>query len=148
MTSYRSPVTLGVCLVAVLPIALAGCENNSPATYPAGGKVVFADGTPLTTGTVELRSVDGRHRVVARGQIQTDGSFRLTTYRPNDGAVEGEHAALVAIPPPEGRIGDMKAIPAIIDPRFTQFDTSGLKCTVARKPAMNQFTFQVERARR
>jgi hypothetical protein len=145
MTFCRSLFTAGICVVAVVSVSLAGCGGSAPATYRAGGKVVFADGKPLTSGAVELRSMDGKQHVVARGQIQSDGSFRLSTFGPNDGAVEGEHAALVAVAPPEGNIGDMKVIPKIIDPRYSQFDTSGLKFTITRDPTKNQFTIQIDR---
>lgn len=130
----------------LMPVLLAACSNGGVATYRTGGKVVFTDGKPLTGGVVEFRAVGGQNRVTARGPIQPDGSFRLSTFRNNDGAVEGEHSALVCPPQPVQEPGTpvLKNIPLIIDPRFTRFETSGLKFTVTNDPAKNEFTLQVE----
>jgi len=55
-----------------------------------GGRVVFA---PI--------SRDGVHAgKVAFGDIQSDGTFTLTTYRPGDGAIVGDHWVTL-FPPPQ-----------------------------------------------
>jgi hypothetical protein len=145
LTAYRYPVSVGLILAGLLPLLLAGCGSRSLPTYRAGGKVVFPDGKPLGGGWVWFESVQGAQIPGSRGQIQLDGSFQLTTYRPNDGAVEGEHRALVTPPPPEGGLKQLKLVTMLINPRFSQFETSGLKFAVTRDPARNQFTIEVER---
>lgn len=143
---------------AVVLVAFAGCGSNRNAlpTYRAGGKVAFPDGTPLKGGWVEFRSVNLPRQVTARGQIQSDGTFKLGTYKPGDGAVEGEHCALVMPPPSrtktnpdalrrsKGGLGSLAPAPGI-DPRFGRFETSGLKFTVTSSAADNQFLIQVRR---
>lgn len=133
--------------MAVAPLALGACSNSGPATYRAGGRVVFTDGKPLDGGVVEFRAVSSKEHVVARGPIESDGSFRLSTFRTNDGAVEGEHLALVNPPQPDNKPGQpvQKNAAFPINPRFMRFETSGLKFTVTNNPSQNQFTLQVSR---
>jgi hypothetical protein len=108
--------------------------------YAVEGKVVFADGQPLTEGTVEFETIENlRTRINARGEIQPDGTFRLTTYIDYDGGVAGEHRALVMPPLPEAG----PAPPLPIKPHYRSFETSGLAFTV--KPEPNHFIIQVER---
>ena len=59
---------------------LAGCGGlvSSEATvYPVTGKVLLADGKPLTTGRVEFIPVKGG--MPASGDVGADGSFSLKT---------------------------------------------------------------------
>lgn len=79
-----------------LAVALSlsvGCDSGRLKTYPVQGKVVFADGSPVKVGTIETKSVE--HGIQSTGQIERDGSFTLTTYKPNDGAVAGKHECVV-----------------------------------------------------
>jgi len=79
--------------LAVACALSTGCDNGRLKTYPVQGKVVFADGSPVKVGTIETKSVE--HGIQSTGQIERDGSFTLTTYKPNDGAVAGKHQCVV-----------------------------------------------------
>ncbi len=85
-----------ILLCGLLTIfALAGCSSYDPAnvaakTYPARGKVVLADGTPLRGGKIILHPND-KTKPEAEGIIQKDGTFTLMTYKKGDGAVPGPH---------------------------------------------------------
>ena len=80
-------------LVAMATIlAAAGCSGK-PRPYPVNGQATFDDGAPLTGGRIEVRSLE--HPLVARGSVDRDGKFTLTTYEPNDGAVAGKHEVLI-----------------------------------------------------
>jgi hypothetical protein len=147
MNSKERMTVVGIVFAGMLASTLAGCGSGSRPTYPTAGKVVFADGTPLEGGTVEFRSVQAENVLMARGRIQPDGSFQLSTFEPDDGAVEGEHRVLICPAPPK-RFGLPSDPKLAIDFRFTKFDTSGLKCTVTRDSGQNQFTLQVERPHR
>jgi hypothetical protein len=143
MMEIRRLIGVGMSLVGVIVVALSGCgRNGALPTYRAGGRVTFPDGKPLDGGRVAFSPVQTNLGPSASGEIQPDGSFQLSTYSPNDGAIEGEHVALVVPPLPKNLEG-MKTIPMAIDPRFTRFETSGLKFTVTRDPAKNQFMLQV-----
>jgi hypothetical protein len=122
-------------------VVIAGCGGTK--LYPVTGKVVFPDGSPLTGGTVEFGPVDKNAVLGPRGEIQADGTFRMSTFKEGDGAPEGKYRVLVA--PPE--IGDPdRPQPLVIDRRFKSFDKSGLEYTV--QPGKNEpFTITVEKPR-
>ena len=129
---------------AVFLFSCLGCGGGT--TFPAGGRVTFPNGSPLAGGAVEFRSLEHEPPVGARGVIREDGTFQLTTYRPGDGAVEGEHQALVVPKRPAGDQWDEVRISGqapIIDSKYQSFDTSGLTFTVTRKAADNQFQITV-----
>ena len=110
------------------------------------GKVVFTDGSPLTTGGLVMSEPvsPGELPVNARGSIAPDGSFQLSTYGDGDGAVAGEHRFLVrAQRTPLDEMAAGRMPPQIIHRRFESFDTSGLQFTVKEEP--NEFTLEVER---
>ena len=137
-------------LLALTAVALlaVGCGSNR--TYPAGGKVVFKeDGQPLTGGRVEfeLETADVKARVSACGDIQSDGTFRLGTFKPGDGAVEGWHRVIVLAP---FAGGDLDRLPtprasAVLHERFADYQTSGLRFSVTRDAKKNDFVIEVER---
>ncbi len=149
---YRKKILATVGLVFLVAVALAlrsGCSRGGLSTYRAGGKVTFPDGTPVTGGWVEFRAANPDSPVSARGQIKPDGSFQLTTYYPDDGAIEGEHQALVIPPMPSGDPDERpSAIESVVDPRFQRFETSGLKFTVTTNRARNQFVIVIQRPQR
>jgi hypothetical protein len=80
----------GLALAVLLAVIAAGCDSR-PTRVPVVGKVLI-DGQPLTKGFVTVVPTDGR---AATGQIQPDGTFRLTTFDENDGCLPGTHAVTV-----------------------------------------------------
>ena len=66
--------------------------GTNPSLVPVKGKVTYK-GMPLTKGTIKFVP-DGYGRE-ARGAIQSDGSFVLTTQKEGDGAVAGEHRVAI-----------------------------------------------------
>src|SRR5262245_6778575 len=124
-------------VVAVALLGLAGC--GGPRLYPVHGKVVWEDGAEareLAGGLVICESANG---VGARGDIEKDGSFRLSTYKPGDGALPGKHrVAVVEYGPRE------PAPPPIIDRALSSLATSGLEINV--EPKANEITLKVRRA--
>lgn len=133
----RTLFSLFSSVQCVLLICAVGCEGKAT-TYPAGGKVTFENGKPLTDGWVHFRSQNGDTPVTARGLIQSDGTFKLMTFKTDDGAVEGKHQALVTVTVVEG---DLR--PPVIDRRFNDFSESGLEFTVTSDPVKNDFLIVV-----
>jgi hypothetical protein len=129
-------------LLAVLTAGLSGCGERGPRPHPARGQVVFPTGAPVRVGTVELKSRE--HGVQARGQIQQDGSFVLTTYRDGDGAVAGLHdCVVVQMVMVEGVSGHNPSKFGVVHPRFAAYSTSKLQVEVlAGQP--NELRIEVE----
>ena len=132
------------CVLALL--CLLGCGGGAT-TYSAGGRVTYPDGSPVEGGAVEFRSLETEKPVGARGVIQADGTFQLTTYEPEDGAVPGRHQVLIVSKRPSRdewvalqRAGKLKAV----HPKYQRFDSSGLELTVTENPAENDFQITVD----
>src|SRR5262245_12689786 len=81
-----------------LLVALPGCNRSPVDIAPVYGKVTI-DNKPLFQGKVMFAPVAKGNSVnpgkPAWGNIQPDGSFRLTTYKNNDGAIVGEHMVTI-----------------------------------------------------
>jgi hypothetical protein len=89
----RGAARLALALTVLMP--LSGCGQSEaviPATLPVKGKVSFK-GKPLNAGSIVFEPTDSGKD--AYGKIQPDGSFELTTYKENDGAVAGTHRVYV-----------------------------------------------------
>jgi hypothetical protein len=83
-------------LVGALTAAL-GCGGGGPKPVKVEG-VVTLDGKPLPAATVTfVPAGDGR---AASGRTEQDGTFRLTTYRTDDGALPGEYKVTVVVEKP------------------------------------------------
>ena len=104
MSFFKRRIPQHCALTAVLfgaTAGLAGCGGNAFEVASAGGKVVCG-GKPVTTGTVILTPIasgtePGRPAIAG---VQSDGTFLLSTYEEQDGAIVGKHRVTYA--PPEG----------------------------------------------
>ena len=116
-------------LIFVFQFSLFGCGSDQVPTYPVAGRVVFQDGSPVRTGTVELESK--QFGTTATGSIQTDGTFVLGTYTATDGAAEGEHNAIVVqIIIADGSIKHTVDHGRAVPPMYGDYDTSPLTIKV------------------
>jgi hypothetical protein len=130
----------GISLLTVL--ACLGCSSRS--TQPVNGKVVYTDGSSATELVGHTVNFDcPEHQVGASGVIQADATFRLGTFKDDDGAMPGKHH--VAITPPIPPL-DAPAPPQVIDKKYGDMGTSGLEVEI--KPGTNEVTLTVERAKR
>jgi hypothetical protein len=132
--------------VGLLLIAASGCSNRNPATHPVHGEVRFPDGKPLTKGSVEFELLDRAKPITATGEISKDGTFVLGTFELDDGAIAGRHRAVVIADHEIGTGVERPGMlpPPALNPRFRDFDTSGLEFTV--KPGANEVLIEVEYA--
>jgi hypothetical protein len=72
-------------------VAIVGCGSGRPEVSPVRGTVTFG-GRPVPTGTIHFWPEEGRP---ARGTINADGAYTLTTFEPGDGAVLGKHLVTI-----------------------------------------------------
>jgi hypothetical protein len=98
---------------------------------PVTGKVLF-NGRPLEFGSVVFQPPSGQP---AQGEIQADGSFTLSTYRANDGAVVGPHKVRITCyesqrPGTVKGPGEQTLGKSLIPEKYTLFDQSGLTADV------------------
>jgi hypothetical protein len=130
---------------AVLLIGLGWLLNSAPGCdstklYPVEGTIVYPDGevvTGLTGASVEFDPIAGKEG--ARGEVQSDGTFRLGTHKPGDGAAAGEYR--VSIQPPLPALD--RPAPRVLDRRYENVATSGLRVTI--KAETNHIRLQVDR---
>ena len=130
----------------ILAFCLSGCGGGPIPTYPVNGKVLFEDGTSPQFGTVEF--LNDEHQLNARGEIAKDGTFTVSTFQDEDGAVEGTHRIAIiqlTMSPDTAQYsylinhdhGD------VVNPRFHDFRTSGLIREIS--PGQNQLTLTVSK---
>ncbi len=84
-----------VSLGAALLLPLAGCGDGQDRRYPVSGHVTF-QGTQVPKGTVNFLPADPTTGRPAFGEIQGDGSYKLTTLTPHDGAVAGKYRVIIS----------------------------------------------------
>jgi hypothetical protein len=146
---------LGMGCLFLLMGTLVGCGARK--TYPVRGKVQYPDGSPMKGGAVMFEPVGAEKAekgaeapIMARGYINEDGAFTLSTFGEEDGAPPGHYRVLVrAQVKRHGRGVDENAPDPQWDPyqihqRFQDFKTSGLEFTV--EPKTNEFLIKVEKA--
>jgi hypothetical protein len=77
--------------IALYLALMVGCGERLPPTAAVHGKVTVG-GRAVGSGQITFLPVEGRP---ATATINPDGSYRLTTFRPNDGAVLGKHKVTI-----------------------------------------------------
>ena len=114
--------------ILVLTVVMTGCSKRFPMAE-VSGKVTL-DGQPLSGATVMFVPEKG---FAAAGTLQPDGTFRLISGRPGNGAVIGLHK--VAVMPAD------PLLDARIPITFRSAETSGLSAEV--KAGKNSFDFEL-----
>ena len=126
----------------LIAVVLMGC--NSSGVYPVSGKVTFTDGPmpQAEVATIRFEPVPGTTKAnqskPASGRIAADGSYKLTTLEPDDGAFVGEYKVTFTIRKEYMGQG------TLVDPKFTSATTTPHSTKV--KAGTNKFDFEVTRA--
>ena len=145
MKSQRFPRTAATAIFTPMLLAvLAGCGASG--LNPVDGKVVWSDGSPAADLAGSIVSFDLPEKGIgANGQIQSDGSFQLTTSEPGDGAMAGDYKVRIIEVGRKAKAGGEggEMAPGKIDIRYADPSTTDLVATV--KPGKNQITLTVER---
>jgi len=127
------PHTLRLLVLVCFGIAASGCDSG-PQIVPVQGKVLFRD-KPLEFGSVMFQPVEGGQP--ARGVIQPDGTFSLTTNSPGDGATVGPNLVRITSftaqrPGAEGAATERELDmgQSLIPLKYNSFQTSELEVEV------------------
>ncbi len=126
-----------MCLL-VSGAALAGCgqdQPDRPPVHPVEGQVTL-NGQPLAGAYVVLHPKNNADpRVIAaRGQTDSSGKFRATTFNANDGAVAGEYAVTVQYYQPIDNGGSSEPGPNVLPPRLALPDSTDIRVRVTEGP--------------
>ena len=126
-------------LVSLLSLlALTGCSDM----VKLKGKVVYSDdGSPLTTGMVCFET----DTYNARGELSSDGTFEMGSYKDNDGLPPGTYRVFIsnALKVIGTDARGLNVYESLIDEKFTSGSTSGI--TVEVTPSTKEFNFEVDR---
>lgn len=127
-----------VCCAALL--FTLGCKQSED-LHPVRGKIVFEDGSPVMFGDIEFQST--LEPINARGKIERDGSFVISTRGRNDGALEGPHkVVIVQAITNHFNLNVTHDHGHIIAPKYARYETTDLKVDV--KPEENVLNIVVE----
>lgn len=122
----------------LLSILVLGCGRGH---VPMGGRVTFiGSDEPLTTGAVVFLAQNFQ----ARGALDKNGRYTIGSFTDTDGLPPGEYSVYIhgAVSYGSDEKGRIKTI-VLIDPKFTDATTSGLKVNVDGSTKI--FDFQVEK---
>src|SRR5260370_31247199 len=87
-----------ILVLVLVQLPLTSCARQRPALpepVPARGKVLLPSGQPLRGGRIQFNRLDPPN-VDAFGDVGSDGSFMLTTYQPDDGAVPRRYVVTIS----------------------------------------------------
>ena len=110
----RLSVPSSMAVLGMVCIALSRCGDGGPSDPPpvaVSGKVVL-NGKPLTGGTIHFVPADPAKALPGWSPVQSDGSFKVTTTKPDDGFVPGQYT--VFFDPPVAADGSKNAAAVII----------------------------------
>jgi hypothetical protein len=123
----------------------AGCSESNPLSsatlYPVKGKVLLADGKPLTSGQVIF--VSSQTTVTSTAKLQSDGTFELKDGSGN-GLPEGPYKVKIEAGSSTLGKGTGRSRGGLpFDSQFLDEDVSGLTATVTKEEASNNFEFKL-----
>jgi hypothetical protein len=126
--------------LAVWLLGWCGCGGQ---TVSVSGRVKFKDGSDasvLAGYGVTFEPTEGK--ASSMGEVQPNGTFTLSTFGANDGAVPGKYQVVVT--PPASPDPDKPPQKSKIPAKYADFSTSGL--TVEIKPGQKEVELELERA--
>ena len=145
MISISARSLVAFSLLAIL--FMSGCGNGQLQTYPVSGQLKFEDGTVPRFGDIEF--YNATHKINARGKINRDGTFTVSTYGEDDGAVVGKHRIVIIQIVGSQFLAHNKESEQIvhdhgklINQRYGDYRTSDLECTIVDKENKVELTLE------
>lgn len=138
-------------LFSLIVLFFGGCNSDYPQTYSVNGTVTL-EGEPLPNVIVTFIPEGGGQSATGTGDEQ--GNFRLSTFAPNDGALEGPYKVAIIPKDPPPMPGDAVSSPGGAEAgggkytppfpsRYGLPDSSGFTASV-EKGGENTFTFDLK----
>ena len=122
----RLSALLFLAVLGIGTVTLVGCGGGGPSfppPVPVAGTVALK-GQPLKGGTIHFVPIDPKKAQSGSGAIQSDGSFKVTTTKPDDGLVPGKYT--VFFDQPVVTDGSKSAATALIPDIYLTPALSGL----------------------
>src|SRR5262249_23123386 len=120
MMPLRPPRPATALALCVLMVVIPACGSGTARVHPVRGRVVFNG--QATPGAMVVFHPVGKEVANAprpSAQVGADGSFSLSTFRPNDGAPEGEYdVAIVWLAPDAKPNPATEEVPNRLPPRY------------------------------
>ena len=139
------PVLANILLDGVLPEDLKPIETKESGqfipifpTHPVTGRVLF-DGVPIPGAEITLTRAKGIKGIPSVALAQADGSFQMSTYKPNDGVPVGEYKVTVVWREPRVDGIGANRLPA----KYASFETTPLMVTVVK--GENRLTLELQK---
>jgi hypothetical protein len=127
----RTAKFLSLALFVGLTVSLGSCRRGDSPVFPATGKVLYkgkpAEGARVTF--VPLTDSDPK-KPKPGGQVESDGTFRLSTYASYDGAPPGRYAVLIVYPSADRKVDDENAGPDLLHGRYADPNTTPLTAEI------------------
>jgi hypothetical protein len=142
----RIPRGVAASLAVLSLLGTARCGGPGPYTgalYPVTGRVLLADGTPLTGGSVQF--IPTRGGLPASGKIAADGTFSLKS-KSRDGAAPGEYKVRIE-PSSELLVRKGRTAPKLpFASKYREYDgNTGLTATIsAGETQLEPFRLEVQ----
>jgi hypothetical protein len=131
-------------LTGMFVFVLAGCGDRNPLDglplYPAKGRVMLADGKPLSAGRVVF--VSTKPSVTVAATIDSDGRFAFKGV-PGDGLPEAEYKIRIEPGSSSGTKGSKSKMNLPFATSYLDEDFSELKATITPDESKNTFEFKL-----
>jgi hypothetical protein len=106
-----------------------GCGSGNARVYPVRGEV-FVHGKPAEGAAVHLHPRDKEKCRPAFATVEADGTFQMTTFAKNDGALPGEYVVTVVWRDERTEDGETIYSADKLGARYSKANTSTLNVTV------------------
>ena len=138
-----------LCYCAVGLLLLVGCGRSTPSTVPVHGRIT-CQGKPLATGVISFvpqKLDEGMPRRTGSGRMNPDGTFRVSTFRQNDGLLPGAYQVAINTNAPAPFEGPSDVNPqqprSLLPSSYALPHTSGLTATIPPQSAPFEVNFDL-----
>lgn len=86
-----------VSLLLMAVLLVAGCGDGRAARVPVGGSVTV-DGETLAFGSITFIPIKEGNKPTRAGggPLRDDGSYQVTSFKPNDGLLKGKYEVMIS----------------------------------------------------